>query len=363
MRQASYKSNVKTTCRTRHPALPHIVIPAKAGIQRGVAPGVSSPFAPPTPVVGALPESVRPEPVEACPEDTRRACPEGTRRGPSATSNPRITPHTPTPCAARHPDTSSLPQRRRPRYHPRMEAQTTDAIARIEVFVAQSSRATSNARLARQEWGLFRQRKWSCSCDESRPLQNHYRTIATGPAELRTFVARSFRATGNARLARQVRGLFRQKKWICSCDVSRPLRNHYKTIAIAATEQRAFFARSSRATGNARLARQVRGLFRQKKWICSCDRSRPLRNHYKTIAIAATEQRAFFDGAMGAPGPTRGGGRPPTPPRSSPRASPQCARRPHRPSCRRPTGNSSATARPASPRRRTARGWAGPSCG
>ena len=308
MRQASYKSNAKTTCRTRRPALPHIVIPAKAGIQRGVSRGVSSPFASPTPVVGELPESVRPEPVEACPE--------GTRRGPFATSNPRITPHTLIPPAAQHPDTSSLPQRRRPRYHPRMEAQTNDAYqpidvsAHIEVFVARSFRATGNARLAQQEWGLFRQKKWSCSCDESRPLQNHYRTIATGPAELRTF-----------------------------------------------------FARSSRATGNARLARQVRGLFRQKKWICSCDRSRPLRNHYKTIATAATEQRAFFDGAMGAPGPTRGGGLPPTPPRWSPRASPRCARRPRRPSCPRPTGSSSATARPASRRRRTARGWAGPSCG
>ena len=202
------------------------------------------------------------------------------------------------------------------RYHPRMEAQTNDAYQPIDVS-----------------------------------------------AHIEVFVARSFRATGNARLSRQVRGLFRQKKWICSCDVSRPLRNHYKTIAIAATEQRAFFARSSRATGNARLARQVRELFRQKKWFCSCDRSRPLRNHYKTIATAATEQRAFFDGAMGAPGPTRGGGRPPTPPRWSPRASPRCARRPHRPSCPRPTGNSSATARQASRRRRTARGWAGPSCG
>ena len=215
-----------------------------------------------------------------------------------------------------HPDTNPLPQRRRPRYHPRMEAQTNDAYQPIDVS-----------------------------------------------AHIEVFVARSFRATGNARLARQVRGLFRQKKWVCSCNVSRPLRNHYKTIAIAATEQRAFFARSSRATGNARLARQVRGLFRQKKWICSCDRSRSLRNHYKTIATAATEQRAFFDGAMGAPGPTRGEGLPPTPPRWSPRASPRCARRPRRPSCPRPTGSSSATARPASRRRRTARGWAGPSCG
>ena len=156
MRQASYKSNAKTTCRTRRPALPHIVIPAKAGTQRGVARGVSSPFAPPTPVVGALPESVRPEPVEASPE--------GTRRGPFATSNPRITPHTLIPPAAQHPDTSSLPQRRRPRYHPRMEAQTNDAChpidvsAHIEVFVARSSRATGNARLARQVRGLFRQK-------------------------------------------------------------------------------------------------------------------------------------------------------------------------------------------------------------
>ena len=39
MRQASYKSNAKTTCRTRRPALPHIVIPAKAGIQRGAGAG------------------------------------------------------------------------------------------------------------------------------------------------------------------------------------------------------------------------------------------------------------------------------------------------------------------------------------
>ena len=319
MRQASYKSNVKTTCRPRHPALPHIVIPAKAGESRGA-------------VRGSLP-------------------PRGGRLGWGS------------PAAISHPDTSSLPQRRRPRYHPRMEAQTTDVSARIDVLVAQSSRGTGNARLARQEWGLFRQKKWSRSCDESRSLQNDYRTIATGPAELRTFFARSFRATGNARLARQVRGLFRQKKWICSCDVSRPLRNHYKTIAIAATEQRAFFARSSRATGNARLARQVRGLFRQKKWFCSCDRSRPLRNHYKTIATAATEQRAFFDGAMGAPGPTRGEGLPPIPPRWSPRASRRCARRPPQPSCPRQTGSSSATARPASRRRRRARGWAGPSCG
>ena len=299
MRQGSYKSNAKTTCRTRRPALPNIVIPAKAGIQRGVARGVSSPFASPTPRRTGDSRTVRPEPVEGPPSRIISA----------AARNPR--PHRGAP-----PDTSSLPQRRRPRYHPRMEAQTNDAYQPIDVS-----------------------------------------------AHIEVFVARSFRATGNARLARQVRGLFRQKKWICSCDVSRPLRNHYKTIAIAATEQRAFFARSSRATGNARLARQVRGLFRQKKWFCSCDRSRPLRNHYKTIATAATEQRAFFDGAMGAPGPTRGEGRPPTPPRWSPRVSQRCARRPRRPSCPRPTGNSSATARPASPRRRTARGWAGPSCG
>ena len=129
MRQASYKSNAKTTCRTRRPALPHIVIPAKAGIQRGVSRGVSSPFAPPTPVVGELPESVRPEPVEACPEGTRRACPEGTRRGPPCHQQtpPHRLPHASPPCAAQHPDKPLLPPLRCLRYRLPMEVASLTA--------------------------------------------------------------------------------------------------------------------------------------------------------------------------------------------------------------------------------------------
>ena len=64
---------------------PARVIPAKAVIQRGAARGrLRPPSHPPLPTARALPKSVRPEPVEARPE--------GTRRGPSATSSSRVTP-------------------------------------------------------------------------------------------------------------------------------------------------------------------------------------------------------------------------------------------------------------------------------
>ena len=62
MRQASYKSIAKTTSPPATVAKPRT----------------------PTYLVGSIRDSVRPEPV--------KACPEGTRRGPSATSSPRITP-------------------------------------------------------------------------------------------------------------------------------------------------------------------------------------------------------------------------------------------------------------------------------
>ena len=67
--QASYKSNAKTTSPPATVAKPRT----------------------PTYLVGSIPQSVRPDPVEACPE--------GTRRRPSVTSNPRITPHASPPCA------------------------------------------------------------------------------------------------------------------------------------------------------------------------------------------------------------------------------------------------------------------------
>ena len=51
------------------------VIPAKAGIQRGEARGVSHLIASPTPTKGALPKSVRPEPVEGSPPPTAPASP------------------------------------------------------------------------------------------------------------------------------------------------------------------------------------------------------------------------------------------------------------------------------------------------
>ena len=89
-----------------HPP-PARVIPAKAGIQRGEARGVSHSIAPPLPTEGAPPKSVRPEPVEACPE--------GTRRGSPTTDSPRITP-SPSPPREPHPvalgrptDTALLP--------------------------------------------------------------------------------------------------------------------------------------------------------------------------------------------------------------------------------------------------------------
>ena len=89
------------------PPSPARVIPAKAGIQRGEARGVSHSIAPPLPTEGAPPKSVRPEPVEACPEVTRR--------GPPTTNSPRITPSPPPPrephplCAGRPTDTALLP--------------------------------------------------------------------------------------------------------------------------------------------------------------------------------------------------------------------------------------------------------------
>ena len=85
---------------------PARVIPAKAGIQRGEARGVSHPIAPPLPVVDTPPAPVRPEPVEACPE--------GTRRGSPTTTSPRITlPRTRHSCEGRNPE-----GRRAGRLHP-----------------------------------------------------------------------------------------------------------------------------------------------------------------------------------------------------------------------------------------------------
>ena len=96
MRQASYKSNAKTTSPLATVATPRT----------------------PTHLAGPLPNTVRPEPVEACPEGTRRACPEGTRSGPRATGSPHPS-HAvgnPTPRAGRHTDTALLPPHRCLRY-------------------------------------------------------------------------------------------------------------------------------------------------------------------------------------------------------------------------------------------------------
>ena len=65
--------------------------------------------------------SVRPEPVEACPEGTRRACPEGTRRGPPARVIPCLRGNL-APCAGQHTDTTLLPPHRCLRYRLPMEA-------------------------------------------------------------------------------------------------------------------------------------------------------------------------------------------------------------------------------------------------
>ena len=101
MHQASYKSNAKTTSPLATVATPRT----------------------PTHLAGPLPDTVRPEPVEACPEGTRRACPEGTRRGPRTTGSPHPS-HAvgnPTPGAAQHTDTALLPPYRCLRYRLPME--------------------------------------------------------------------------------------------------------------------------------------------------------------------------------------------------------------------------------------------------
>ena len=99
--------------------------------------------------------SVRPEPVEACPE--------GTRRGPPARVIPRLRRNL-TPCAGRHPDTTLLPPHRCLRYRLPMEVEIshrnqniTDpyAVGRAGLIVVGMVRIDGQRRLGKQQGRLL----------------------------------------------------------------------------------------------------------------------------------------------------------------------------------------------------------------
>ena len=99
--------------------------------------------------------SVRPEPVEACPE--------GTRRGPPARVIPRLRRNL-APCAGQHPDTASLPPHRCLRYRLPMEAAISlrnhnitspHAVERASLNVFGVVRFDGQRRLVKQQGRLF----------------------------------------------------------------------------------------------------------------------------------------------------------------------------------------------------------------
>ena len=122
--------------------------------------------------------SVRPEPVEACPE--------GTRRGPPARVIPRL-PRNLAPCAGQHTDTTLLPPHRCLRYRLPMEAAIPlrnhnitgpHAVERARLNVFGVVRVDGQRRLGKQQGRLFPLREkprldsnWWLGRNRTRPPQ------------------------------------------------------------------------------------------------------------------------------------------------------------------------------------------------